>query len=90
MWGGGLSPLTAAPPLDSNQGGTQMEFTRNASEILVNAWALSSRGCGQVLTPEAYPDAIELADAGWLERRTRGRRPIDLVVDARKPKRRST
>ena len=47
-----------------------MEFTETQAEILVNAWALSGRGCGQVLKPEAYPDAIELADAGWLERRS--------------------
>jgi hypothetical protein len=47
-----------------------MEFTETQAEILVNAWALSSRGCGQVLMPWAYPDAIELAEAGWLERRS--------------------
>ena len=47
-----------------------MEFTETQAEILVNAWALSSRDCGQVLMPWAYPDAIELAEAGWLERRS--------------------
>ena len=47
-----------------------MEFTETQAEILVNAWALSSRGSGQVLEPWAYPDAVELADAGWLERRS--------------------
>ena len=47
-----------------------MEFTETQAEILVNAWALSSKGCGQVLEAWAYPDAVELADAGWLERRS--------------------
>jgi len=28
------------------------------------------QGCGQVLMPWAYPEACELAEAGWLERRT--------------------
>ena len=46
-----------------------MEFTETQAEILVNAWALAAKGRGQVLTPGAYPDAIELAEAGWLERR---------------------
>ena len=47
-----------------------MEFTATQAEILVQAWALSSRGCGQLLMPWAYPDAVELAEAGWLERRS--------------------
>jgi hypothetical protein len=47
-----------------------MEFTESQAEILVNAWALSSKGCGQVLEDSAVPDAEQLADAGWLERRT--------------------
>jgi hypothetical protein len=46
-----------------------MEFTETQAEILVNAWLLSKKGCGQVLMPWAYPDAHELAEAGWLERR---------------------
>jgi hypothetical protein len=47
-----------------------MDFTETQAAILVNAWALSGKGCGQVLMPSAYPDAIELAEAGWLERRS--------------------
>jgi hypothetical protein len=47
-----------------------MDFTETQAEILVNAWALSSKGRGQVLEAWAYPDAVELAEAGWLERRT--------------------
>jgi hypothetical protein len=47
-----------------------MEFTETEQEILVNAWALSSRGCGQVVEDWAEPDAERLSEAGWLERRT--------------------
>ena len=47
-----------------------MDFTETQAEILVNAWALSSKGCGQVLEAWAYPDAIKLAEAGWPERRS--------------------
>jgi hypothetical protein len=46
------------------------EFTETQQEILVNAWLLAREGKGQVVTAEALPDAVELADAGWLERRT--------------------
>jgi hypothetical protein len=46
-----------------------MEFTDTQAEILVNAWLLSRGGCGQVLEQWAYPDAVELEEAGWLERR---------------------
>jgi hypothetical protein len=46
-----------------------MEFTETQQEILVNAWLLARDGKGQVITNDAYPDAHELAEAGWLERR---------------------
>jgi hypothetical protein len=46
-----------------------MEFTESQLEILFRAWALSTQGCGQVLEPTAYPDAVPLEEAGWLERR---------------------
>jgi hypothetical protein len=46
------------------------EFTETQAEILVNAWLLAREGKGQVVTAEALPDAVGLADAGWLERRT--------------------
>jgi hypothetical protein len=47
-----------------------MDFTETEQEILVNAWLLAREGKGQVLEDWAEPDAQELADAGWLERRT--------------------
>ena len=47
-----------------------MEFTDTEQEILVNAWLLAREGKGQVLEDWAEPDAQQLADAGWLERRT--------------------
>ena len=47
-----------------------MEFTDTEAEILVNAWLLAREGKGQVLEDWAEPDAQQLADAGWLERRT--------------------
>jgi hypothetical protein len=46
-----------------------MNFNETQAEILVNAWLLAREGCGQVLEPWAYPDAVELEEAGWLERR---------------------
>ena len=45
------------------------EFTETQQEILTNAWLLAREGKGQVVTAEALPDAVGLADAGWLERR---------------------
>ena len=47
-----------------------MEFTETEQEILVNAWLLAREGKGQVLEDWAEQEAQELADAGWLERRT--------------------
>jgi hypothetical protein len=66
-----------------------MDFTETQAEILVNSWALAAKGRGQVLTPGAYPDAIELAEAGWLERRSEhdARR---AGGGPRRPRRRST
>jgi hypothetical protein len=46
-----------------------MEFTPTQLEILTNAWALGREGRGQVVQPWALPDAHELAEAGWLERK---------------------
>jgi hypothetical protein len=47
-----------------------MEFTDTQAEILVNAWLLAREGKGKVLADWAEPDAQQLCDAGWLERRT--------------------
>ena len=47
-----------------------MDFTETEQEILVNAWLLARDGKGQVLEDWAEPEAQELANAGWLERRT--------------------
>ena len=47
-----------------------MEFTDTQATILTDAWLLAREGKGQVLEDWAEPDAQELADAGWLERRT--------------------
>ena len=46
-----------------------MECTETQREILVNAWLLARDGKGQVLEGWADPDAHDLAEAGWLERR---------------------
>ena len=66
----------AAPPLDSNQRGPQMEFTETRAEILVNAWLLAREGKGSVLEDWAEPEAERLCDAGWL-----GRRTVDATGD---------
>jgi hypothetical protein len=47
-----------------------MEFTDTQATILVDAWLLAREGKGQVVEDWAEPDAQQLADAGWLERRT--------------------
>ena len=47
-----------------------MEFTDTQQDILIRAWLLARDGQGQVLEPSAEPDADQLCDAGWLERRT--------------------
>jgi hypothetical protein len=46
-----------------------MEPTTEQCEILFRAKILAATGSGQVLEPWAVPDAHELAEAGWLERR---------------------
>ena len=46
-----------------------MEFTETEQEILFRAWALAQKGRGQVLAPEKDPEAVKLADGGWLEGR---------------------
>jgi hypothetical protein len=46
-----------------------MEFTETQAEILANAYWLARDGRGQVLERWAYPDAVPLEEAGWLERR---------------------
>ena len=47
-----------------------MDFTDTQATILTDAWLLAREGKGQVLEDWAELDAQELADAGWLERRT--------------------
>ena len=46
-----------------------MDFTATQQDILYRAWLLARDGNGQVVTDEAIPDAHELAEQGWLERR---------------------
>lgn len=45
------------------------DFTETQAEILVDARLLAREGNGQVVEDWALPDAVELADAGWLQRR---------------------
>ncbi len=47
-----------------------MQFTETQQELLVNAYLLAREGKGQVIADHAYPDAHELAEHGWLERRS--------------------
>jgi hypothetical protein len=46
-----------------------MDFTETQREIIVNAYLLALEGKGQVIEDWAYPDAHELAEQGWLQRR---------------------
>lgn len=46
-----------------------MQFNETQQELLVNAYLLAREGKGQVIADHAYPDAHELAEHGWLERR---------------------
>ena len=66
-----------------------MDCTETQQEILVNAYLLAREGNGQVIEDWAYPDAHELAEAGWLERRFR-MTANGVVVDVGRPRRRST
>ena len=45
-----------------------MELTDTKLELLLNAYLVAREGKGQVITNDAYPDAHELAEHGWLER----------------------
>ena len=45
-----------------------MNFTETQADILANAYLLAREGRSQVLERWAYPDAVELEEAGWLER----------------------
>jgi hypothetical protein len=47
-----------------------LELTDTQQEILVNAWLLARDGKGQIVADWAEPDAQQLSEAGWLERRT--------------------
>lgn len=46
-----------------------MDLTDTQMELCFNAWTLARAGHGMVITDDAYPDAHELAERGWLERR---------------------
>jgi hypothetical protein len=46
-----------------------MNFTDVQQDLLVAAWATGRDGNGIVIEDHAYPDAHELAEAGWLSRR---------------------
>ena len=61
--------VAAVPPLEPKRR-TSLEFNATQQELLVNAWLLAREGKGQVVEPDAEPDAQELCDAGWLEQRT--------------------
>ncbi len=46
-----------------------MHLTDTQIDLLTTAYALYARGCGMVIADDAYPDAHDLAELGWLERR---------------------
>jgi hypothetical protein len=46
-----------------------MQLTDTQCELAALAWTLARANCGMVLEHLAYPDAHELAEHGWLERR---------------------
>jgi hypothetical protein len=48
---------------------TDTSFTPRQLDLLFAAWATSKDGNGIAVTDEATPDAHELAEKGWLERR---------------------
>jgi hypothetical protein len=70
MWGGGLPPLPPSRYSNRTERGNTLELTDTQQEILVNAWLLARDGKGQVVADWAEPDAQQLSEAGWLERRT--------------------
>jgi hypothetical protein len=45
------------------------KFTPIQQDLLVAGWATARDGNGLVIEDWAYPDAHELAEQGWLERR---------------------
>jgi hypothetical protein len=53
----------------NKEGTRKVEFTEAQMEILYTAWAIAPKGHGQVVQEWAEPEADELAEAGWLERR---------------------
>lgn len=46
-----------------------MDFTEVQQDLLIAAWATARDGNGIVIEDHAYPDAHDLAELGWLERR---------------------
>jgi hypothetical protein len=48
-----------------------MDLTDKQYELLLEAWAISQADppMGMVLKPDCFPDAHELAEQGWLERK---------------------
>lgn len=45
-------------------------FTPTQLDLLTAAWATAKDGNGIAITDEAVPDAEDLLERGWLERRT--------------------
>jgi hypothetical protein len=46
-----------------------MNLTPTQLDLLAAAWAVAQDGNGVVIANDAYPDAHDLAEHGWLERR---------------------
>jgi hypothetical protein len=46
-----------------------MEFTAVQQDLLIAAWVTARDDNGIVIENHAYPDAHDLAEMGWLERR---------------------
>jgi hypothetical protein len=62
------------PPTAPEKGGLSAKASLTVAlagivATLIAAWATSRDGNGIVITDGAYPDAHELAEHGWLERR---------------------
>jgi hypothetical protein len=49
--------------------GIEVELTEMQRDLLFAAWATGRDGNGIVIENHAYPDAHDLAELGWLERR---------------------
>ena len=69
-WGGGCVLLCRRPAARTDPKGKHRWTSATQSRSLVNAWLLAREGKGQVLEDWAEPEAQQLAEAGWLERRT--------------------